>query len=103
MQHEWMQYDASEIAVENPRAIADASTPVKITGGWRKAALAARRLAESCATCATDRRVVTDVAFPYFNNSQDATKSDQDPRGSLGSQNPYAQNIACVAMITTKR
>ena len=47
---------------------------------------------------ATLRRVVTFVAGPKRRSSQDATKSDHDPRGSLGSQNPYVVKIEWNAM-----
>jgi hypothetical protein len=39
--------------------------------------------------------VVTLVALPYQNNSQERTKSDQDPRGSLGNQKPYVVKMRC--------
>ena len=47
-----------------------------------------RRSWGSCWAAARERRVETFVAGPNLASSQERTKSDQEPRGSLGSQKP---------------
>ena len=62
-------------------------------GFRRRVLLGVARDAWTEGRAATERRVVTLVAGPNRKSSQEPTKSDQEPRGSLGSQNPYAVNI----------
>ena len=71
--------------------------PVSTTGGYFSAANAAARLAGSNGRLGSECRTWTVVALPKRSNSQDPTKSDQDPRSSFGSQNPYIPRITCDA------
>src|SRR3954451_14985210 len=83
-------YPDSAIALANPLATARACLPVNFTGAYFSAFFAARRSALSCWRCATERRSLVLVALPKKSSSQDLTKSYQEPRGSLGNQNPEA-------------
>ena len=73
-------------AFPKPLPIARACTPENWTGEYLRAFFAANR----CASCSgvSLARSIPFVAGPNFSISQAATKSDQEPRGSLGSQKP---------------
>src|SRR5947209_3100798 len=74
----------------SPKPFATAATcaSLKMTGGYFSAFFAARRAARSCGTRASERDSVVFVARPKRKSSHEPTKSDHDPRGSFGSQNP---------------
>src|SRR6266478_4051449 len=79
--------------VWNPRATDCTCGSSKMTGDRLSADLAARRVARSCESYASERRSEVLVAGPKRNSSHDPTKSDHEPRGSFGNQNPYAEKM----------
>src|SRR5436190_21093192 len=84
-----------------PRAMARPWIPVISTGGYRSADFAASREASSWGAAATERVEVISyfVAGPKRSRSKLRMNSDHEPRGSLGSQNPYAEKMKWKPMI----
>src|SRR4051812_24222361 len=70
--------------------MAMACRPENETASRASILFASSRESLSWRTPASERRVDTFVASPNRISSQARTKSDQEPRGSLGSQKPYA-------------
>lgn len=93
MQHAWTTMSSLAMINAKPSPTARAWMPENRTGGYFNARRAAARCPVSCGRCATDRRVATFVAGPKARISFAHTSLDHDPRGSLGSQNPYAPRM----------
>src|SRR4051812_24045553 len=96
-------YPASRAASAKPVAIARAWRPVNFTGAYFSADFALRRRARSWGRRANDRRSFVFVAAPKRNSSQHRTKSDHDPRGSLGNQKPCAEKMMWYARTGIRR
>jgi hypothetical protein len=96
----WTRHSDSLAARANPFAIDPICAALNRTGGYFIARFAASLSSRWCGTRASERCVVTFVARPYLRSSQAPTKTDHDPRGSFGNQNPYAVIMMWYAMTT---